>query len=232
MYLKFYVVLATATFALYRLKEQNYTVALLFGYSFWIPQIVLNAVNESRKPIHEKYLYGISFTRLIAPLYCYGVPNNFFQQMEPEFQTNFIRCELLILWIGLQCAILWGQSMYGARFMIPQRFLPPKFNYNRPIPSSLLSVSSVDRLKHIDDESDKMSLLENEPVLPVDLGGPRNRKMKTDVGKSSIQTIQNSSSDIATLDCVICCTDIDVRDRRGYMLAPCDHIFHKVRLVF
>ena len=28
-------------------------------------------------------------------------------------------------------------------------------------------------------------------------------------------------------DCVICYNEIDVNDRKGYMLAPCDHIFHR-----
>ena len=30
-----------------------------------------------------------------------------------------------------------------------------------------------------------------------------------------------------TLDCVICYNEIDVTDNKGYMLAPCDHIFHR-----
>ena len=36
---------------------------------------------------------------------------------------------------------------------------------------------------------------------------------------------------LGTLDCVICYCPIDPTDRKSYMLAPCEHIFHKDCLV-
>jgi hypothetical protein len=38
---------------------------------------------------------------------------------------------------------------------------------------------------------------------------------------------EDRPSETPTLDCVICYNEIDVADRAGYMLAPCDHIFHR-----
>ena len=34
-------------------------------------------------------------------------------------------------------------------------------------------------------------------------------------------------TDDGALDCVICCSPVDISDRSGYMLAPCEHIFHR-----
>jgi hypothetical protein len=173
----------------------------------------------------------MSITRLIAPLYTYGMPHNFFKELEPEFQEDFLSCQLLVIWLGIQAAVLWGQGKYGARFMIPSRFLPPKFDYHRPIPSSLLP-PPIDHLKSSTGETETSSLLENDTVLSGKPGeGPRNRKVKSDTGKTTVHTIHNSTCDRPTLDCVICYNDIDIGDRDGYMLAPCDHIFHKVRCI-
>lgn len=227
LYFKFYAVLVSSTFLLYNVGVRHLTSSILLSYSFWLPQIILNIVTEARKPLHENYIQGMSITRLIAPLYTYGMPNNFFKELEPEFQTDFLTCQLLVIWLGIQAAILWGQSKYGARFMIPSRFLPPKFDYHRPIPSSLLP-QPLDRLKSSTEERESSSLLENDAVIPGHTaGGPRNRKVKSDIGKTTVHTVHNSTCDRPTLDCVICYNDIDIGDREKYMLAPCDHIFHK-----
>ncbi|EED94445.1 hypothetical protein THAPSDRAFT_261916, partial [Thalassiosira pseudonana CCMP1335] len=137
---------------------------ILVLYSFWIPQIVLNIITESRKPMHPYYIYGMSFTRLVAPLYVFAVQKNFLKEVNPD--PNM--CKMLFVWVIIQTAVLIGQGKFGTRFMIPQRFLPPKFDYS-------------------------------QVVVP----------------------------DAPTLDCVICYNEIDVNDRAGYMLAPCDHIFHR-----
>jgi hypothetical protein len=39
--------------------------------------------------------------------------------------------------------------------------------------------------------------------------------------------MSEDTTETPTLDCVICYNEIDVNDRKGYMLAPCDHIFHR-----
>ena len=111
---------------------------MLLLYSFWVPQIVQNIVTEAKRPLHPYYVYGMSLSRLVAPLYIFAVQNNFLKEVYPESPTNVFMCQLLVLWVGIQAGILEAQGRYGARFMIPARFLPPKFDYNRPIPPSLL----------------------------------------------------------------------------------------------
>lgn len=65
-------------------------------------------------------------------------------------------------------------------------------------------------------------------------GGGINRA-RLDSGRAENSTGQmtpttnmsEDTRDTPTLDCVICYNEIDVNDRLGYMLAPCDHIFHR-----
>jgi hypothetical protein len=47
----------------------------------------------------------------------------------------------------------------------------------------------------------------------------------------SLASAAVSSSSLSTLECSICFDAIDVRDRRQYMLAPCDHLFHRDCLI-
>ena len=56
-------------------------------------QIVTNAIQETRQPFHRVYLYGMSVTRLIIPLYIYGYPSNvLFTVLNKEFQPNYTMC--------------------------------------------------------------------------------------------------------------------------------------------
>jgi hypothetical protein len=59
--------------------------------------------------------------------------------------------------------------------------------------------------------------------------GPRNRKEKRSHNSdgNGITTVHEEEGDRPTLDCVICHGPIDAMDRRAYMLAPCDHVFHR-----
>lgn len=90
-------------------------------YSFWVPQILQNIITEAKRPLHKHYIYGMSLTRLMAPLYMFAVPNNFWKTANPEFESNLVMCELVVVWVGIQTAILIAQSKFGARFMIPAR---------------------------------------------------------------------------------------------------------------
>ena len=49
-------------------------------------------------------------------------------------------CYLLLLWMGLQIAVLLLQEKLGPRFFIPARFLPVKYNYERRIDPQQLSL--------------------------------------------------------------------------------------------
>ena len=121
LHIKFYAALMSAILAFWYFGQTNRTLYVLLLYSFWVPQIILNIVTESRKPMHPYYMYGMSISRSIAPIYVFAVRNNFLKEVNPDFPTEPKMCQLLILWIAIQTAILFAQSKYGTRFMIPQR---------------------------------------------------------------------------------------------------------------
>lgn len=214
---------------------------MLLLYSFWVPQIVYNVVTEAKRPLHHYYVYGMSLTRLVAPLYIFAVKNNFLKEVYPDSPTSYFMCEMLVLWVGIQTAVLEAQGRYGARFMIPARFLPPKFDYNRPIPPSLLPQDAPE------DEAPSVSLHKDraQPEMSATLitresssprRGARNRMKGSRVAETTAMTTETISSTSAprplpSFDCVICYNEIDIRNRTGYMLAPCDHLFHKDCLV-
>lgn len=51
-------------------------------------------------------------------------------------------CVLLVMWVSSQVVALLSQDIFGPQYMIPSRFLPPKYNYYRPLPQSLRRTSS------------------------------------------------------------------------------------------
>ena len=133
MHSRFYFILFVSIVGFWNVKDNYRTIGVLIIYSFWVPQIIQNVISEARKPLHHTYITGMSLTRLIAPLYMLAVPNNFLVEIEPEFPHDPFTSQVLIVWVGIQAAILMAQTKYGTRFMIPARCLPPKYDYSRPI---------------------------------------------------------------------------------------------------
>ncbi len=124
MQLKFYTGLFCVLIGGWHLAvgQQHRKIVFMLLYSFWVPQIVYNIVTETKKPLHIHYIYGNSITRLNLPLLLFGVPDNFMQEIEPEFPLDPSLCWMLVIWIAVQTGLLIGQSKYGARFMIPARY--------------------------------------------------------------------------------------------------------------
>jgi len=121
LHMKFYGALMSAILAFWYFGQTHRKLYVLVLYSFWVPQIILNIITESRKPMHPYYMYGMSLTRTVAPVYVFAVRNNFLKEVNPDFPTEPQMCQLLVLWVAIQTAILYAQSKYGTRFMIPQR---------------------------------------------------------------------------------------------------------------
>jgi hypothetical protein len=311
LHLRIYVALLAVFLLGFYVGEEYRTWYVLGLYSFWVPQILYNVYTEAKAPLHKKYLYGMSASRLVAPLYILAVPNNFLKEVYPDAPTDPRLCELLLVWVGLQTAVLVAQSRYGARFMIPARFLPPKFDYSRPLPPSLLppgvvlldavqpqppssQVMDDRRMDDDDDEDDdhdrnrrrrgkrddtrrgdrstsaSLSATDEDTASTVVVTAARHRHNATasttrnrgrgggnrslralaplrrsDAGTTAASAVEPSatatskttspaataSTTTATLDCSICFDPVDVRDRSQYMLAPCDHLFHRTCLL-
>lgn len=69
-------------------------------------------------------------------------------------------------------------------------------------------------------------MLENDVINET---GTRNRKEKRSRNgdSSTIIAVHEENAERPSIDCVICHNPIDIADKRQYMIAPCDHIFHK-----
>jgi hypothetical protein len=127
--------------------------------------------------------------------------------------------------------------------MIPARFLPPKFDYNRPIPPSLLPPAAPGnnptedlRSERASSGTEVRSLVPKRDTSPY-AGGARNRMKGNRLNRAesgmTAETVTPAPKNPAMprFDCVICYNEIDIHNRTGYMLAPCEHLFHKDCLV-
>jgi len=253
LHLRFYGALFGTLFLMYYFFDDFRAFFMLVLYSFWVPQIVMNIVTEAKNAMHVYYIYGMSLTRLFVPLYIFALQGNFLREVWPDSKTDVFTCQLVILWVGIQTAVLIAQGKYGARFMIPARCLPPKFNYSRPLPAAMLppgalDIQSTDLMdgSSLNKDSESQALLSDEATTRGRgrhttavttrnrIRGKRvNRNGMGESGMTSetLDSIKPCSPAAHTLDCSICYDSIDVRDRPGYMLAPCDHIFHRDCLV-
>merc|ERR1712157_268876 len=101
--------------------------------------------------------------------------------------------------------------------MIPTRFLPPKFDYSRPIPSSLLQNGSNSTANDDNTLSDHIS----------DSSTSSSNSSSSTTRNRNKNSSNSNDHNCSTLDCVICYNSIDINSPRRYMLAPCDHIFHR-----
>ena len=254
LHLRYYVALFGSLVLLFyasgTVSRRLYFLAL---YSFWVPQIVLNVITQAKTALHKHYIYGMSLSRMIAPLYVFCIKNNFLREVYPDVPYDPTLGQLLILWVGLQTAVLWAQGKYGARFMIPPCLLPPKFDYSRPIPESMLPPGALDM--HTDPmEDDTRVVTKPEATLNASTkrSDPEVLSNASDRHTSSTMRMRRAASTSPatsggvttgttttttetpapprprpTLDCCICYDSIDIRNRAAYMLAPCDHLFHR-----
>jgi transmembrane E3 ubiquitin-protein ligase len=233
LHVRFYFSLLIAFFAFFYAGQKFRTFYMLALYSFWVPQIILNVITEAKRPLHSNFIYGMSISRCVVPIYMFAVRDNFLREVYPDSQPNYVLVESLVVWISLQVVILLAQEKYGARFMIPMRFLPPKYDYHRKLPPSMMPDNPEPNKS-----CDKPTIV--DPLKPTDTDhcqttGTRNR-LKGGRGKVDSSSVSMTSEPItsppsSSLDCVICCNEISYHNRKGYMLAPCDHIFHKDCLI-
>jgi len=205
--------------ALYSFKQTFTNLFVLLLYSFWVPQIVLNVITEARKPLHLHYIVGMSITRVLLPLYLFGYNNNFVVVAFPGFKANYGLCVTLLFWVGIQASVLIMQMKWGTRFFIPAKFLPPKFDYSRPLPPSLLAQTNGG-------SSSSSSSSSNGVEADIEMGTIHSRAPTI----AEVDPSPTSNNDGA-LDCVICYSPINPNDPGSYMLPPCEHIFHRECLV-
>ena len=126
LYSRFYGGFLLGFFLIYWLQKTPWVVALLAN-SYWIPQIAWSAWCAGKKPpLLPSYVAGISFTRLLVPLYLFGCPRNFVQS-KPQYWV----CWALVAWVAAQCAALAAQHRWGPRCFVPAWLLPEVYDYHR-----------------------------------------------------------------------------------------------------
>lgn len=198
LHLRFYAAVFLGLFVSLSLLDRPIVLVFLL-YSMWVPQIIWNAYNGTRKALLPAYLYGTSATRLFIPLYFYGCPKNFLHYIivdETSFVPQFLPCLAVVLWMGVQVAVLVAQDKFGSRHFLPKSWFPEKYDYYRPIPESALEHVPVDEVADIESSSSR----ENSE------GG-------------------NSGGGTSSLpDCIICYDKVPSAYGE-YMIAPCDHLF-------
>merc|ERR1711871_94994 len=137
LYSRLYGTLLLGILFAYIFWNQFYFIVFVL-YSFWIPQIANNAYMNVRKPFHRAYLFGMSVTRLYIPLYLWCYRNNFIASMGLDLMAYRPGLSAsLVFWVSMQVIVLLLQDKFGPRFFIPDRFLPVRYRYDRPIPASL-----------------------------------------------------------------------------------------------
>uniref|UniRef100_A0A7S3QJT7 RING-type domain-containing protein n=1 Tax=Chaetoceros debilis TaxID=122233 RepID=A0A7S3QJT7_9STRA len=144
-----------------------------------------------------------------------------------EIDVNeFMDCIYLFVWIGGQAftpIVMLGvlSACYAAYGIDPgeSRSLK-KFDYNRPIPESMIPKPKIIAADPFTDE-DSISA---PALVPSDVNSEDDDMLIRGAGDNNLCLPCKRGP---TLDCIICFNEIDLRDRSGYMLASCDHVYHK-----
>ena len=112
---------------------QFYTIKNVFIFlslSLWVPQIIHNVMKDVKDGLHPVYLIGTSLTRLAIPLYFFSCPVVIIGPMFDYSGDNAFSV-VLVCWMTFQASILLLQRRYHARFFIPAKYLPHKYDYRR-----------------------------------------------------------------------------------------------------
>ena len=134
LHAQFYSAVLAALLVVYVFQE-DLRVAVFLAYSFWVPQIVKNARENTRRAFHPLFLYGTAANRLALPLYCFGSRANVLRVLADDRDIATRRdlgfCAALVAWQAAQVLVLRLQDSRGPRWFVPARLLPPVYDYAR-----------------------------------------------------------------------------------------------------
>lgn len=178
LYTQYYGAIVLGLVALY--QGRDYLHLLVFPLlSFWVPQAVSNAREDTNRALEPQYVLGMGAARLFLPLYLWGCPENFFG-FQNVIEYRPVLCALLALWVGAQCAFLLLQDRLHARFFVPARFLPPKYDYHDIELAGLVGAGGEGAGAGGDEEeggaADRLCVICHDDV---DLGGDPRELMRT-----------------------------------------------------
>lgn len=139
IHIRFYVCLFGAMFFIFCFQKMP-VIIILALYSFWFPQIIINALRGIRKPFAPTYVLSMSLCRMFFPLYLLGCPDNIFAAIEGRdpAAVSPLACVTVVVWLGGQVLLLHLQDEWGPRFFLPASMLPVTYNYERPLPAHIM----------------------------------------------------------------------------------------------
>jgi len=132
LYARFYGVLVLGLMLLYR-NLDKLNLFTLFLQAYWIPQIAWSAWIGTRPALTRHFILGISFSRLMLPLYVWGCPVNIFSgELYPRLSTapSVGYCCILVSFQVVQVTVLLLQEKLGPRWFIPWVCMPWAYNYH------------------------------------------------------------------------------------------------------
>lgn len=250
MYARFYGALLLGILLTYQL--QKYMKWVLFGlYSWWLPQIVLSAVSDTRQPLKPVYVAGTSAARLALPLYLYGCPANLLRIPPAPGMLA-----ALVAFVAAQAGVLMWQYWSGSsRCFVPRKFLPPKYDYHRPAPAAILpggsqcdapiikggtahgGSSSGDGGDNSGSGGGGGGAFPPQQALVSHSGSGAGSMAVRHVscssclaasgaGISQLASHCDEETGSGSIECVICMNPVEVARQPARMLTPCNHFFH------
>lgn len=133
VYSRFYGILILGLVLIFNCLEHLDLIALAFQ-AYWIPQILHDVRQGSKNAFHNNFIAGISVTRCLEIVYCWGCPSGVFSgDLYPRLpgSPNPKLCAAVILLQGAQVGVMASQKVLGPRWFIPWICLPNVYNYNR-----------------------------------------------------------------------------------------------------
>lgn len=116
-----------------------YMVTIAVLHCSFGTQILKNMVHNHRNAIKPSVYLCIAVGRLLLILYIFGCPSNFLY-----WRPKYWFVALMTVLIVVQIAILALQRVYGARFLLPQRFKPNVYSYYKAIPDELEMTEQIE----------------------------------------------------------------------------------------
>ncbi|KAK6352369.1 hypothetical protein TWF730_009197 [Orbilia blumenaviensis] len=207
-------------------------IALFLSLSFWVPQIYRNTYRNCRKGLKWEFVFGMSTCRLIAVLYFYGYSDN----IAFSRPVKWI-CWASVGWVWCQIWMLGVQELLGPRFLVPEGWFPPAYDYYPILPADDL-----------------------ERALLGEGGSPVSPTATKEGGNGGYGGTRSGRRGTRIFDCAICMQSVEVPvvpssgqhrhdpdndngddaggvvggllgqgvyvGRRSYMVTPCRHVFH------
>ncbi|KAI9209146.1 uncharacterized protein BJ171DRAFT_488636 [Polychytrium aggregatum] len=248
LYSQFSIYMFLGLFVVYQFTSKfPILIAVLgfFSYSFWIPQIVLNIMRNSRRPYLTEYIVGVSLLRLAIPLYAFGCSRSIVSYTETYWWTLLFFAG----YVSVQVAVLVAQDRFGPRSFFPEHWLPRSYDYHPVLASPEAGQDVADNTHDPPLESVEGAAGESHLAPPVasasgsagSSSGSASTSFRYDPkgkGKQRMRDEGHGHPVLKNGDCAICFLPVDytsspgkplstrMTTRLNYMLTPCHHIYH------